>query len=53
MRRNRIRPKGNIEYFTGGPIYEDMRQWADQKHPRIAAVVFRVDTLYSGAEKLI
>ncbi|MHB8090933.1 MAG: pyridoxamine 5'-phosphate oxidase family protein [Syntrophales bacterium] len=45
--------KGNIEYCTDGPIYEDMRQWVDQKHPRIAAAVLRVDELYSGAEKLI
>jgi predicted pyridoxine 5'-phosphate oxidase superfamily flavin-nucleotide-binding protein len=45
--------KGTIEYFTEGPIYEDMRQWVDQKHPRIAAAVLGVDELYSGAEKLI
>jgi hypothetical protein len=45
--------KGDIEYFTGGPIYEDMRQWVDQTYPRIAAAVLRVDELYSGAEKLI
>jgi uncharacterized protein len=45
--------KGEIEYFTAGPIYEEMRQWVDQKHPRIAAVALRVDELYSGAEKLI
>jgi hypothetical protein len=45
--------KGRIEYVTDGPIYEDMRMWVDQKHPRIAAAVLRVDELYSGAEKLI
>ena len=45
--------KGNIEYLTDGPIYEDMRQWASQKHPRIAAAVLRVEEFYSGAEKLI
>ena len=45
--------KGEIECFTDGPIYEDMRQWVDQKKPRIAAAVLRVDELYSGAEKLI
>lgn len=45
--------KGKIEYFTDGPIYEDMRQWVDQKKPRIAAAVLRIDELYSGAQKLI
>ena len=45
--------KGEVEYLTAGPIYEDMRQWSDQKHPRIAAAVLRVDELYSGAQKLI
>jgi len=45
--------KGEIEYSTTGPIYEDMRNWVDQKHPRIAAAVLSVDELYSGAEKLI
>lgn len=45
--------KGRIEYLTNGPIYEDMRMWVDQKHPRVAAAVLRVEELYSGAEKLI
>lgn len=45
--------KGHVEYITEGPIFEDMRQWVDRKHPRIAAAVLHVDALYSGAEKLI
>ena len=45
--------KGFIEYFTDGPIYEDMRLWVDQKHPRVAAAVLHVEELYSGAQKLI
>jgi len=45
--------KGTLEYLTSGPIYEDMRNWVDQKHPRVAAVVLRVDELYSGSERLI
>ena len=35
--------KGEIEYLTAGPVYEDMRQWVDQKYPRIAAAVLRVE----------
>ncbi len=45
--------KGSIEYLTAGSIYEDMRNWADPKHPRIAAAVLSVEELYSGAERLI
>jgi len=51
--RKSYQAKGSIEYLTDGPIYEEMRQWVDQKHPRIAAAVVRVDELYSGAEKLL
>ena len=51
--RKSYQAKGSIEYLTDGPIYEDMRRWVDQKHPRIAAAVLSVDELYSGAEKLI
>ena len=45
--------KGSIEYLMEGPLYEDMRLWVEQKHPRIAAVVLNVEELYSGAERLI
>jgi len=51
--RKSYQAKGSIEYLTDGPIFEDMRQWVDQKHPRIAVAVMTVESLYSGAEKLI
>ena len=51
--RKSYQAKGSIEYLTDGPIYDDMRQWVDQKKPRIAAAVLSVDELYSGAERLI
>ena len=38
---------------TTGPIDDGRRNWADQKHPRIAVAVVGADELYSGAEKLI
>jgi len=53
MEKKSYQAKGEIEYLTEGPIYEEMRQWAYQKHARIAAAVLRVDELYSGAEKLL
>jgi predicted pyridoxine 5'-phosphate oxidase superfamily flavin-nucleotide-binding protein len=51
--RKSYQAKGSIEYFTDGPIYEDMRLWVDQKHPRVAAAVLHVEEMYSGAQKLI
>ena len=51
--RKSYHAKGSIEYLTDGPIYEDMRQWVDQKKPRIAVAVLSVAEFYSGAEKLI
>ena len=51
--RKSYQAKGGIEYLTDGPIYDDMRQWVDQKKPRIAAAVLNVDEFYSGAEKLM
>ncbi|MFZ2955299.1 MAG: pyridoxamine 5'-phosphate oxidase family protein [Candidatus Ozemobacteraceae bacterium] len=44
--------KGTIEYFTDGPIFDDMRKWADQKYPRHGVAVLRVEKLYSGADEL-
>lgn len=44
--------KGQISYQTDGPIYNDMKNWLDPKHPGHAAVVLSVEDVYSGAEKL-
>jgi len=51
--RKAYQAKGSIEYLIEGSIYEDMRQWVDPKHPRIAVAVLSVDELYAGAERLI
>lgn len=45
--------KGSIEYQTEGAEFDDMKNsWLDKKYPGIAAVVFTVEEVYSGAEKL-
>ncbi len=45
--------KGFPEYHTSGNIYEDMKNgWLDKKYPGRAAVVIKIDEVYSGAEKL-
>ncbi len=45
--------KGTLDYLTSGPLYEEVRDSVDPKHPRVAAVVLHVDEVYCGAEKLV
>ena len=51
--RKSYQAKGSIDYLTEGPVYEDMRTWVDDKHPRVAAAVLSVEELYAGAKKLL
>lgn len=44
--------KGIIEYHREGDIFEDMKTWNPEKHPGHAAVVLKVEEVYSGAEKV-
>ncbi len=50
--RKPFQAKGRIEYFTSGPVYEELRAEIPEKYPRVAAAVLTVEELYSGAEKL-
>jgi len=45
--------KGEIEYHTGGPVFEDMKRWNPEKHPGHAAAALNVREAYNGAEKLL
>ena len=45
--------KGQLEYHTDGPVYDDMKQWNPEKHPGHAAVAIVVEEIFSGAEKLV
>lgn len=45
--------KGSVDYLKSGAIYDDMRQWVDQKHPRVAVAVVQAEELYAGATRLI
>ncbi len=45
--------KGALEYLTSGPLFVEVRDSIDPKHPRVAAVVLPVKEVYSGAEKLV
>ncbi len=45
--------KGSVEYQTNGAVFEEMKSgWLDKKYPGRAAVVFNIEEVYSGAEKL-
>ena len=44
--------KGTLEYCTEGAIFDTMKGWNDPKHPGHAAVALKVESVYSGAEKL-
>lgn len=44
--------KGPLEYYTEGPVYDDMKAWLDPKFAGVGAVVMKVNTIYYGAEKV-
>jgi uncharacterized protein len=44
--------KGSLEYVTSGPLYEQMLAAVEAKHPRVAAVVLHVESVYSGSKRL-
>jgi len=45
--------KGLIEYHSEGEIFEHMKTWNPVEHPGHAAAVLKVESVYSGAEKLL
>jgi predicted pyridoxine 5'-phosphate oxidase superfamily flavin-nucleotide-binding protein len=45
--------KGSLKYRTNGEIFDQMKNgWLDKKYPGHGAVVFQIEGVYSGAEKL-
>ncbi len=44
--------KGSIEYLTSGPIFDDMKTWNPEKHPGHAAAAVKIESVFSGSEKL-
>jgi uncharacterized protein len=45
--------KGVLEYHKEGEIYLDMKKWNPETHPGHAALVIKVEEVYSGSEKLL
>ncbi len=44
--------KGPLEYFTQGPVFDDMKAWLDPKFAGVGAVVLNIEAIYYGAEKV-
>ena len=44
--------KGSLEYYTDGPIYQEMKDWLDPKFAGVGAVILNIDSIYYGAEKV-
>ncbi|MEJ2114468.1 MAG: pyridoxamine 5'-phosphate oxidase family protein [Gammaproteobacteria bacterium] len=45
--------KGSLEYYTDGPVYNDMKSWLDAKFVGKGAVVLNIEEVYYGAEKVV
>ncbi len=44
--------KGKLEYYTSGPLFDDMLTWVPPKYGRHAVVILRPEKLYCGAEEI-
>lgn len=45
--------KGDIEYYTSGPMFDWMKGWNPTKHPGHGALVINTTAVYSGKEQLL
>ncbi len=45
--------KGSLEYYTDGPVYDDMKSWLEPKFVGKGAVVLNIEEVYYGAEKVV
>ncbi len=46
--------KGSLEYYTEGPIYDDMKNdWLDAKFPGNGAVVLNIEEVFYGAKQVV
>jgi len=51
--RESYQVKGTLEYYTDGPIYDDMKKWLDPKFPGKGALVLNIEEVFYGAEKVV
>lgn len=51
--REAYQVKGSLEYYTDGPVYDDMKTWLDPKFAGVGAVILNIESIYYGAEKIV
>jgi len=51
--RKSIQMKGIVERHSSGNVFNGMKKWLNPKYPGKAAVVFAVQEVYMGSEKLV
>ena len=51
--RESYQVKGTLEYYTDGPIYNDMKSWLEPKFPGKGALVLNIEEVYYGAEQVV
>ena len=45
--------KGSLEYHTDGPVFDFMKSWNPEQHPGHGAAAVKIESLWSGANKLV
>ncbi len=50
--REAYQVKGSLEYYTNGPIYEDMKHWLDPKFPGNGALLLNIEEVFYGADQV-
>ena len=50
---NAFQLKGSIEYHTNGPLFDDMKKWNSEDLPGHAVAALKVDSVYSGSDRLV
>ncbi len=45
--------KGCVEYYEDGPVFDFMKSWNSEQHPGHGAAAVVIESVYSGADKLV
>ncbi len=45
--------KGCVEYYEDGPVFDFMKSWNPEQHPGHGAAAVAIESVYSGADKLV
>lgn len=51
--REAYQVKGSLEYYSEGPVYDDMKSWLDPKYPGKGALVLNIEKVYYGEEQVV